>query len=66
MQKSCCLKINFLCFLANLIFVVSHLKIHPAVHLNTSKCSAIIAVKDKSLLQFTWAFSAVFRDTKVC
>ena len=24
-------------FLANFIFVVSHLKIHPAVHLDTSK-----------------------------
>ena len=25
-------------FLANFIFVVLHLKIHPAIHLNTSTC----------------------------
>ena len=32
------LKIHFLkCFLANFIFVASHLKLHPAVHLNTVK-----------------------------
>ena len=36
-QKSFCLKILFCVFLANFIFVVSHFKIHPAVHLNTSK-----------------------------
>ena len=35
-QKSS-LKITFLMFLANFIFVVSYLKIHPAVHLNTWK-----------------------------
>ena len=37
--KSCVfsLKIQFLRFLANFVFVVSHLKIHPAVHLNISK-----------------------------
>ena len=31
--RSFCLKILFLMFLANIIFVVSHWKIHPAVHL---------------------------------
>ena len=31
------LKVNFLMFLGDFIFVVSHLEIHPAVHLNTSK-----------------------------
>ena len=31
------LKKPFFMFLANLNFVVSHSKIHPAVHLNTSK-----------------------------
>ena len=29
--------IHFFMFLANFIFAVLHLKIHPAVHLNTSK-----------------------------
>ena len=29
-------------FLSNFIFVVSHLKIHPAVHLNTSKGDIIV------------------------
>ena len=29
------IKINFFMFLTNFIFIVSHLKIHPAVHLNT-------------------------------
>ena len=32
-----CLKILFFMFFANFIFVDLHLKIHPAVHLNTSK-----------------------------
>ena len=36
-QKSFCLKIHSSVSLANFIFIVSHLKIHPAVHLNTSK-----------------------------
>ena len=36
-------------FLADFIFVVSHLKIHPAVHLNTSK-----SFKKKSLLAFAF------------
>ena len=31
------LKNHFSMFLANFIFAVSHLKIRPAVHLNTSK-----------------------------
>ena len=38
-------------FFANFVFVVSHLKIHPADYLNTSKSSDIIVVKTKSLLQ---------------
>ena len=38
-------------FLGNIIFVVSHLKKHPAVHLNTSKSSDIIVAKKKSLLK---------------
>ena len=36
-QKGFCLKFFFFMFLAKFIFVVSHLKKHPAVHLNTSK-----------------------------
>ena len=41
--------------LANLIFVISHLKIHPAVHLNTSKSPTSCSQKEKfikSLLAF--------------
>ena len=37
-------------FLATFIFVASHLKIHPAVYLNTSKADFIV-VKKKSLLK---------------
>ena len=36
-QKMFLLKNGFFMLLANLIFVASHLKIHPAVHINTSK-----------------------------
>ena len=42
-------------FLANFIFVVSHLKAHPAVYLNTSKALTFCSQKDKfikSLLAF--------------
>ena len=35
--KKILLENPFFMFLANFIFVVSHLKIHSAVHLNTSK-----------------------------
>ena len=34
-------------FLVNFIFVVSHLKIHPAVHLNTSKALTPCSHKEK-------------------
>ena len=37
MQKTFLLKNPVFMFLANFIFVVSHLKVHPTVHLNTSK-----------------------------
>ena len=50
MQKSFCLKILFYMLLASFIFVVSHLKIHPAVYLNTLK-AYVIVVKKKSLLK---------------
>ena len=36
------LKNPFFMFLANFIFVVSQLKIHPAVHLSTSKVLTIL------------------------
>ena len=39
------LKNRFFMFLANFIFVVSQLKIHPAVHLNTS--TALISLQSK-------------------
>ena len=38
-------------FLANFIFDVSHLKIHPAVHLNTSKALDVILAKKERLLK---------------
>ena len=41
----------FLLFFANYIFVVSHFKIHPSVHLNASKSSDGIVVKEKDLLK---------------
>ena len=47
MQKRFSLKITFLVFLANFIFVVSHLKIIPAVHLNTSKVLMSLQSKRK-------------------
>ena len=50
MQKSFRLKILFYMLLASFIFVVSHLKIHPAVYLNTLK-AYVIVVKKKSLLK---------------
>ena len=37
--------------LANFIFVVSHLKIHPAVDLIYFESSVVIVVKKKSLLK---------------
>ena len=42
-------------FLTNFIFVVSHLKAHPAVHLNTSKAQRHCSQKErfmKRLLAF--------------
>ena len=42
-------------FLANFIFVVSYLKIYPAIHLNTSKGLTSLHSKEKfikSLLAF--------------
>ena len=39
------LKYPFFMFLANFIFVVSHLKIHAAVYLNTSK--ALMSLQSK-------------------
>ena len=45
-------------FLANLVFVL-HLKIHPAIHLNTSKAQRHYSQKEKffkSLLAFVIMF----------
>ena len=47
------LKNSFLIFLANFFFVVSHLKIHPAIHLKNLKSSDVVVVIKKSFLQFT-------------
>ena len=40
-------------FLANFIFVVSHLKIHPVVHLNTSKALTSLYSKRNVYWKFT-------------
>ena len=37
-------------FLANFIFVVSHLEIHPVVHLKYFKNSDVIVVKKKRFI----------------
>ena len=50
-QKGFCLKMHFFLFLANFISIVSHLKIHQTVHLNTSKTLDVIVIKKKSLLK---------------
>ena len=42
------LKNQFFMFLANFISVVSHLKIHPAVHLNTLKALVSLQLKRKT------------------
>ena len=47
-QKRFSLKILLFMYLANFIFVVSHLKIHPAVHLNTSKALTSLWSKTKA------------------
>ena len=59
MQKKVLLKVFFsLIFVANFIFVVPHLKIHPAVYLNTSKALTSLSKRRqkekfiKSLLAF--------------
>ena len=39
-------------FLGNFIFVISHLKIHPAVHLNTSKAQKGRFIKSFVILMF--------------
>ena len=46
------LKIIFLMFFANFIFVVSHLKILPAVHLNTLKAMISLQSKKKVYEKF--------------
>ena len=47
--KYCIIQKGFYLKITNFIFAVSYLKIHPAVHLNTSKSDGIV-VKKKSLL----------------
>ena len=48
MQKSFCLKGLFCMFLAKFIFFVSHLKIDPAVHLNTLNALTSLQSKRKA------------------
>ena len=43
MQKSLAIKSFFFMFLAKFV-VVSHLKIHPAVHLNTTKALSLLKI----------------------
>ena len=56
-------------FLANFISVASHLEIHPAVHLNTSKALIPLQSKRKfvkSLLAFVFLiFKLVFKKCKM-
>ena len=50
-------------FLANLIFVVSYLKIHPAVHLNILK--ALKSLQSESILKiFSFRFSYIVTRIK--
>ena len=51
-------------FLANFSFVVSHLKIHSAVHLNTSKALMSLYLKGKVYQKFT-SFCCVLRKDKM-
>ena len=51
------LKNAFFMFLTNFIIAVSYLKLHPAVHLNTSKTDPIV-VKSKSLLKSCLKFTS--------
>ena len=43
-------------FLANFIFVVSHLKIHPDIHLNTSKPLMSLQPKRKVYKKFRYSY----------
>ena len=52
-------------FLANFIFVVSHLKTHPAVHLNTLKALTSFNQKEKFIKKFTsFCYSDVLTHVK--
>ena len=65
MQKSFCLKILFYMLSASFIFVVSHLKTHPAVYLNTLK-AYVIVVKKKSLLEVSLSLFLCFNSQSNC
>ena len=52
-QKKFLIKNPVFLFLANLIFVVSRLKIHPAVRLITLKTLASLQSERKAFLKFT-------------
>ena len=53
-------------FLANFIFAVSHLNIHPAVHLNTSKALASLYPKSKVILSlFLCSYSCLKKDKMI-
>ena len=49
--KKVLLKNPFFVLFAIFVFVVSHLKVYPAVHLNTSKALRSLLSKKKSLLK---------------
>ena len=51
-------------FFANFVFVVSHLKIHPAVHLNNSNAKMSLQTKRKVYEKFT-SFSYSYVLTRV-
>ena len=49
-------------FLANFVFVVSHLKTHPAVHLNTSKTLTPCSQKEK-FIKILLAFFILYSNS---
>ena len=52
--------IPFFMFLANFIFAVSHLKIRPAVHLNTSKPLTFRSQKEKFIK--SWMYKSNIQE----
>ena len=59
------IKNPFFMFIANFIFVVSHLKTHPVVHLNTLKALTSFNQKEKFMKKFaSFCYSDVLTHVK--